>query len=189
MAYIARLLVRPGTRVHCDELLVLDEDYRASARRAEVGVDAEPSEHGVDDWSKSDGIHTTDRDYAFELVDESAAAAYERRLKEIERQLSGELTPKSSRSKLEAERKELRRLLGTVGKRKDVISANDKKKMNNVSKAIEDSITAIAKVEDKEQIPATKSLAAHLKQAIAKGMYLVYHPLQDIDWRIETIRR
>jgi hypothetical protein len=187
LTYIAHLLSRPKERIHCDLLLALDESVKSKGNEEDdTTSDGAIGEDYSGEWSENDNIHVQDRDQEIELVDKTAALSYQKRIKQIDKLLSVGSVAESRRSKLEAERVTLRGLLGKVGKRRGIISDNDKKKMNQVSKAISDSIESIAKAEQEEQVPPSKSLAAHLRSSLKKGMYISYLPKTDIDWRVET---
>ena len=189
LMYLSVLLSHPGRLVHCDDLIGLNRKISSESWVDHSKSDDARSADQVSDMVGNESFSIKDRNSEIEEIDHKAAVEYRGRLQTIEDLLSSQSMSRMKRTRLETEAAMLRRSLAKTGKGRGIISANDKKKMNSVAKAIKDAISAIAKAEEKGRVAQSRSLADHLDGTIKMGMQLAYTPVHDVHWRIETSPR
>jgi tetratricopeptide (TPR) repeat protein len=156
LRYIARLLAEPGRELHVLDLV------RRESHASETAGGAEAPESMLADFGD-----------AGELLDARAAAAYRRRLAEIEEDIEEARAIGDDRRAAQAEIEhevivqELARAFGLGGRERRVGSASERAR-SAVTRAVRH---ALARIE-KHHSP----LGAHLGHAVRTGTYCVYRP-------------
>jgi hypothetical protein len=167
MADLARLLAAPGREVHALDLVT---DGPRPARTTSSSRGAE------------DGLHL-DRGGGEPVIDETARAAYRRRLAELEQDLEeadamgDDATADRARAEHDALVEQLASAYG-VGGRVRRTPDHAERARKAVSRRLQTTLRRIDSVH-----PA---LGRHLRASLRTGVFCSYQPEHELDWVVET---